>query len=105
MLTFVGKRSGIVRPGGMLHVSNRGLDTVVSLRIDPPTGHATPVQTTSTRGTTPPFITLTPDERHLMMVNETSDTLWGLAIRDDGLLGEAEQIVSTGSPVCVTFLS
>lgn len=39
------------------------------------------------------------------MANETSDTLMSLTIRDDGLLGEPEQIVSTGSPVCVAFLS
>lgn len=97
--------AGIVRHGDMLHVSIRGLDAVVSLRIDPRTGHASPVQTTSTHGATPRFIAMTPDERHLLVANETSDTLMRLSIRDDGLPGEPEQIVSTGSPVCVALLS
>lgn len=97
--------AGIVRRGGMLYVSSRGLDAVVTLHIDAHTGHPTPMQTTSTRGTTPRFITLTPDEQSLLVANETSDTVWRLAIRQDGLLGDAEPTIQTGSPVCIAFLT
>lgn len=96
--------AGIVRRGDMLHVSNRGLDAIVSLRIDPVSGHPLPVQVTPTHGRTPRFITLSPDQRHLLVANEGTDCLWRFPILDDGRLGEPDEVLRTGSPVCIAFL-
>jgi 6-phosphogluconolactonase (cycloisomerase 2 family) len=38
------------------------------------------------------------------VANEGSDSLWPFAIRDAGQLGQAEQVLRTGSPVCIAFL-
>ena len=97
--------AGIVRRGDWLYVSIRGLDAVASLRIDPGTGRLALAQSTSTRGATPRFITRTPDERQLVVANEGGDNVWQFDIRDDGLLGDGVEVVRTGSPVCVAFLT
>jgi 6-phosphogluconolactonase (cycloisomerase 2 family) len=105
---FMGENraAGIVaHPRGQaVYVSNRGLDAIAVLQADATTGALTPRQWMPSLGTTPRFITLTPDAGQLIVANEGSDTLVRHRLDADGLLGGGDVVATTGSPVCVAFL-
>jgi 6-phosphogluconolactonase (cycloisomerase 2 family) len=89
----------------VVYVSNRGLDAVTVLHVDKATGSLVARQWASSLGKTPRFLTLTPDESHLVVANEGSDTLVRYRVAVDGSLGEGKIVAATGSPVCAVFLS
>ncbi|MFT3956042.1 MAG: lactonase family protein [Piscinibacter sp.] len=96
--------AGIVKRGPSLFVSNRGHDSIVTMKIDARTGLPEPVQWTPTLGTTPRFITLSPDGTQLLVANEGSDSIVRHRINSDGLLDVGEVVATTGSPVCIAFV-
>lgn len=99
------RAAGVAYAGGWLYVTVRGHETVVALQVNPDTGVATPRQWQSTLGTTPRFLTLTPDGHVLLVTNETSHTIVRYAIGAEGLLGDGQVVAGTGSPVCIAFAS
>jgi 6-phosphogluconolactonase (cycloisomerase 2 family) len=105
---FIGesRAAGVVAHphGSVVYVSNRGLDAITVLHAEAATGALTPRQWVPCLGTTPRFITLTPDAAQLIVANEGSDTLMRFPVGADGLLGRGDVVATTGSPVCVVFL-
>lgn len=96
--------AGIVIRGSKLYVSNRGHDSIVTMTLDANSGLPEPLQWTPTRGSTPRFITLSPDGASLLVANEGSDSIVRHRIGDDGHLDDGVVAVRTGSPVCIVFL-
>ena len=103
---FVGesRAAGIVRAGSTLYVTNRGHDSVTVLHTDVQSGAVRRREWFATLGTTPRFLTLTPDKAFLLVANEGSDTIVRWRVRGDGSLEDGRVVAETGSPVCVAFL-
>ena len=99
------RAAGIAIGRDTLYVSNRGHDSISVVRVNQPTGAMNVCQWQSTLGTTPRFLTLTPDGSFLLVANEGSDTIVRFRVREDGLLSDATVVAETGSPVCITFMS
>lgn len=98
------RAAGIAIGRDTLYVSNRGHDSVAAVRVDQASGAMNACQWQSTMGSTPRFLTLTPDGLFLLVANEGSDTIVRFRVREDGLLSDATVVAETGSPVCVTFM-
>lgn len=90
--------------GRFLYASNRGYDSVAVYRIDPGTGLLEWVGAEPSLGKTPRFFTLTPNNRHMFVLNEDSDTIVAMAVdRQTGRLQPNGFSTRTGSPVCMVF--
>ncbi|RQS26473.1 MULTISPECIES: lactonase family protein [unclassified Burkholderia] len=84
-----------------LFVSNRGSNTVASISLDE-TGMPRHVGWTSCCGEFPRFIGLDPENQHLFVANERTDTIIEFDVMADGLKPTG-QVIETGSPVCIVF--
>jgi 6-phosphogluconolactonase (cycloisomerase 2 family) len=84
-----------------LFVSNRGSNTVATIALDE-SGMPGHVTWTSCRGDFPRFIGLDPENRHLFVANERSDTIVEFEVTSAGLRATG-QVIETGSPVCIIF--
>lgn len=96
-----------VHPNGRwLFSSNRGNDSVAVFAIDQKSGRLQFVRAQSSGGKTPRFCTLSPNQKVLWMLNETSDTMVPLALAPDD---DLDPVLSNGlsvacaSPVCLIF--
>ncbi|MFY9509544.1 MAG: lactonase family protein [Rubrivivax sp.] len=99
------RAAGITLVGNnLLFVSNRGHNSVTSLQVNTDDGALVRRQWQATGGTTPRFLTPTPDGRCLIVANEGSDTIGRWRIGADGALEDGRVVAQTGSPVCVAFM-
>jgi 6-phosphogluconolactonase len=90
--------------GNFVYVSNRGHDSIVTLRVDPATGMLAPVAWEPTQGRTPRFFTLDPTGGLLYAANLDSHTIVALRVdQQTGKLTPTGQVVQTGSPSCIIF--
>ena len=73
--------------------------------IDQDTGRLALIQTQDATGRTPRFFALDPSQRWMYVLNEDSDTIVTLGVKQqDGKLSPTDQVVSCGSPVCMVFV-
>lgn len=92
------------RAGRFLYASNRGHDSIAVFAIDPVTGLLRTVDWTPSGGFTPRFFALTPNGRHLFVLNEDSDEIRGFRVGcEDGRLLASGEVTRVGSPVCMVF--
>jgi 6-phosphogluconolactonase len=90
--------------GNFLYASLRGLDQIVSLRIDQSTGRLTPLERISTGGKTPRSFTIDPSGKWLLAANQGSGTIAVFRIKESGQLEATSEQASVPSPVCLQFL-
>jgi 6-phosphogluconolactonase len=98
----------INRKGNTLYVSNRGhagcaTDSICVFQVHTD-GCMSLLQSISSQGQTPRFITFSPDEKFLFALNEDSDSVMRFEV--DGVSGELKSpiaVAQTGSPVCLVF--
>jgi len=92
------------REGRFLYASNRGLDSIAVLAIDPASGLLTFITAVPSRGRTPRFFAFTPNGRYLFALNEESDSIVTFAVDcERGVLEATGAQVHSGSPVCMVF--
>ncbi|WP_320534448.1 lactonase family protein [Robbsia andropogonis] len=84
-----------------LFVSNRGSNTVATIALDG-AGMPRHIGWTDCYGDFPRFICLDPENKHLFVANERTDTLIEYDVTSDGLKPTG-QVIRTGSPVCIIF--
>jgi 6-phosphogluconolactonase (cycloisomerase 2 family) len=84
-----------------LFVSNRGSNTVATIALDE-SGMPGHIGWTACFGDFPRFIGLDPENRHLFVANERSDTIIEFEVTSAGLRPTG-QVIETGSPVCIIF--
>lgn len=90
--------------GRWLFVSNRGHDSVTTLRVDADSFTVQPVAWTPSGGAKPRFIGLDPSGNRLVVANEDGDSIVVFLIDGtSGALTPTGVVVETGSPVCVAF--
>ena len=106
--TFTGNNTGsgiVVSASGLfVFVSNRGHDSVATLRVDQASGMLTPVAWEQTGGAVPRFIGAGPTDSLLYAANQNGDTVVEFDI--DGATGRLRRTgrsISTGTPVCVVW--
>ena len=108
--TFTGDNRAaaiFVHPNGRwLFSSNRGHDSVAVFAIDQTNGRMEFVHAQKTMGQTPRFCTLSPNQKVMWILNETSDTMVSYALDPDHpenpFLSPGQQL-NCGSPVCMIF--
>ena len=89
--------------GQYVLVSNRYTDLMAVYRIDPVTGYLRAVSFAPCLGKTPRFFCFGPDGK-CYVANEDSDTIVEFAFDSvSGMLTPTLNVVTTGSPVCITF--
>lgn len=92
------------RDGTILIGSNRIHESVVLYRIDKNTGYMKELQYYPTLGLTPRFISFTPDYSKFYVANEDSDSIVEMELDSEaGSLRYTGKIISTESPVCISF--
>lgn len=108
--TFVGDNTGAeiaVAPSGkFVYVSNRGHDSIATFAVNATDGTLAPVGWEPIQGSKPRFFTLDPTGTMLYVANEDSDTI--VAFRLDASHGQPRptgQVIRTGSPSCIAFVS
>ena len=90
--------------GRFIYASNRGYDSVAIFATDLATGWLTTVNIMQTRGKTPRFFALAPDGRFMFVAHEESDTIAAFTVdQATGRITATDDIVKTGSPVCIVF--
>ncbi|WP_159912737.1 lactonase family protein [Pantoea sp. 18069] len=90
--------------GRFLYASNRGADCMAVFHIDAATGALASVESVSSMGRTPRFVTTSPDARLLFALNEDSDSIVSFAIdAASGRLQPTGASVRCASPVCMVF--
>ena len=95
----------VVHPGGnFLYTSLRGLDQIVSFRIDPSTGRLTLLERIATGGKTPRSFAIDPSGKWLLAANQGSGTIAVFRIKESGQLEATSEQASVPSPVCLQFL-
>lgn len=94
----------ITRAGDFAYAANRGLDCLVSFRVDASTGKLTFLARTGSGGQVPRDLTLDPSERFLLVANQVSDNIAVIA-RDGktGLLAENGKSFPLSRPQCLVF--
>lgn len=92
--------------GRTLYASNRGHDSIAVYRIDPDSSLLEFLGAESSRGRTPRFFTLSPDNSLLFVLNEDSDTIAAFNVDPaSGRLLFTGKSIKSGSPVCMVFSS
>ena len=94
-----------IRPdGSTLYVSNRGHDSIATVELDGTTGIPLRARWTDAQGQCPRFICLSHDARMLYVANEQSDSIVQYLLdAKTGAPSPTGHVISTGSPVCITF--
>ena len=105
-------RHGLSRAAGIairhdasaLYISNRGHDSIATVELDGTTGIPLRARWTDAQGRCPRFICLSHDGRMLYVANEESDSIVQYQLdAKTGVPSSTGHVVSTGSPVCITF--
>jgi 6-phosphogluconolactonase len=90
--------------GRFLYGSNRGYDSLALYSIDQRTGRLAPIEWISSEGKTPRLFVLDPTAAYLYAANEDSDTIVKFNVdASTGRLSPTNDVVKTGSPVCILF--
>jgi len=104
---FTGYSTGaeiqVDRTGRTLYVSNRGHDSIGVFAIDPARGTLSPRQWVPTKGHTPRFFALDPEQRFLYVANQDSASIVGYRVATGGRLAPTRLRVKVGSPACIVF--
>lgn len=91
------------RDGRYLYASNRGHDSIAMFRVDQETGRLENIGWIPSMGRQPRFICLDSASRYLYAANEKSHTIIQYKIEENGLLTCTNNVIETGSPVCIVF--
>lgn len=91
------------KDGRYLYVSNRGHDSLAMFSVEQETGRLTNIGWIPSMGRHPRFICLDPTSRYLYAANEKSHTIIQYRVEENGLLTCTNNIIETGSPVCIIF--
>jgi 6-phosphogluconolactonase len=92
--------------GAFLYGSNRGHDSIVIYKIDPPSGRLRCIGHEPTRGRTPRHFGIDPTGRFLLAANQDSDTIVTFRIEPkSGKLLYTAHVTEVPTPVCVKFRS
>ncbi len=95
----------VARSGKFLYGSNRGHDSIVMFKIDPPTGRLNCIGHQSTQGNTPRNFAIDPGGNFLLAANQDSDTIVTFRIDShSGLLQPTGQITEVPTPVCIKII-
>ena len=90
--------------GRFVYASNRGFDSVAVLSVDPANGWLTALEFARSEGRTPRFFALDPTGQYMFVANEESDAIVKFTVdRASGKLARTDDVVTTGSPVCIVF--
>lgn len=90
--------------GDFLYASNRGHDSIVSYKIDKPTGRIALMEHTSTGGKAPRNFAIDPTGSYLLAANQRSDSIVVFSIDSrTGKLRPTGNTLVTPSPVCLIF--
>lgn len=93
------------KAGHTVYASNRGEDSIAVFSINQVSGRLTLIQTQLALGRTPRFFALEPNNRWMYVLNEDSDTIVTMGVKQqDGTLSSTGYEVSCGSPVCMVFV-
>jgi 6-phosphogluconolactonase (cycloisomerase 2 family) len=87
--------------GRFVHASNRGADCISVFAVEAG-GLLRFRQAVPSEGRTPRFFTLSPDGKHMYVLNEDSDSIARFGMRDGVPVREGDA-VACGSPVCMVF--
>jgi 6-phosphogluconolactonase len=91
--------------GRLLFVSNRGHDSIATLRIDPSTGSHTRVDVYQPGGSGPRSFGLDPTGAYLIALMQRSDAIIPLRVdQQTGKLSSAGEKLDLPAPVCARFL-
>ena len=93
----------ITKDGKYVYVSNRGHDSVAIYAVDQTSGKLSSRGFVSSMGDFPRFLGLDPNSRFLYVANERSDNIAQYEVQENGSLILTEQMIKTGSPVCILF--
>ena len=93
----------ITKDGKYVYVSNRGHDSIALYKVEPLSGRLLPAGFISSMGDFPRFLGLDLESRFLYAANERSDNIAQFEVNSDGRLTYTNQIIKTGSPVCLLF--
>jgi 6-phosphogluconolactonase (cycloisomerase 2 family) len=96
----------IAPSGNFVYVSNRGHDSIGIFEVNQITRTLSPVTWESSQGKGPRFFNFDPAGKFLYAANENSDSIVTFRVNaKTGKLTPTGQIIQTGSPVCIEFLS
>ena len=96
----------IAPSGNFVYVSNRGHDSIGVFAVDQIAGTLSPLSWESSQGKGPRFFNFDPAGEFLYAANENSDSIVAFQVNaKTGKLTPTGQIIQTGSPVCIEFLS
>ncbi|MBU2703987.1 6-phosphogluconolactonase (cycloisomerase 2 family) [Sporomusaceae bacterium BoRhaA] len=96
----------IAPSGNFVYVSNRGHDSIGIFAVNQTTGTLSPIDWESSQGKGPRFFNFDPTGKFLYVANENSDRIVTFQVdAENGKLTATGQIIQTGSPVCIEFLS
>lgn len=89
--------------GRFAYASNRGFDSVAVFAVAPGTGWLTPAEYAPSMGKAPRFFALDPTGHFMFVANEQSDTIVKFEVDQAGKLAATDDVLHTGSPVCIVF--
>jgi 6-phosphogluconolactonase (cycloisomerase 2 family) len=90
--------------GDFVYASNRGHDSLAIFSVERESGRLTSRGWESTRGRTPRFFTLDPQGRFAFVANQDGDSIVTFARNPTtGTLSAVNDVVKTGSPVCIVL--
>jgi 6-phosphogluconolactonase len=97
----------LVHPSGrFVYGSNRGHDTIVTMKVDPQSGSIQRLRNTSTLGKTPRNFRLTPCGTLLLAENQGSDTIFSFSIDEEtGQLTATGHSITVPAPACIRFVT
>jgi 6-phosphogluconolactonase len=96
----------LVHPSGrFVFGSNRGHDSIVTMRVDPNTGSISRLRNTPTMGKTPRNFRLSPCGKMLLAENQGSDSVFSFRIDEEtGQLTPTGHSISVPAPACIRFI-
>lgn len=97
----------LIHPSGkFLYASNRGYDSIAVFAIDQSKGTLTPIEFTSTKGTSPRNFEIAPGGKLLLVGNEKSDNIMTFRIDPQtGRLTPTGNALNISQPVCIRFMA
>jgi 6-phosphogluconolactonase len=96
----------LVHPsGGFVYGSNRGHNSIVTMKIDTTNGSIARISNTPTQGKTPRNFRISPDGTWLLAENQGSDSIVSFRIDPaSGALTPTGQSTAVKSPACIRFI-
>ncbi|WP_244563913.1 lactonase family protein [Ensifer aridi] len=92
----------VSKRGDCIYASNRGHDSIAVFQLGNDGKPASP-KWLPCNGATPRFFAFDPEEEHLYVANEDSDTIVEFRPGEPGELLPTGQVISTGSPTAIVF--